>query len=159
METNTQNDVLLSWSAPERLPVDRGAVWYAVMGGLVIGSGIWSILSAAWTLTIVIILGSAMYYQVIRNRIEIKTISISKLGLQIGEKFSAWDHCTGFWIYRHGEHVVMHVEKDRGWEREIVVVIDGLDYQNVAEVMSNFLPYRSAQREKVIDYIIRVCKL
>ncbi len=129
------------------------------MGALVIASGIWSILSAAWTLAIVIILGSAMYYQNIRSRLGSNTVSIHKDGLQVGDRLSLWEHCTGFWIYRHGKNVVMHIEKVRGWEREIAVVIDGLDYQNVAEIMSNFLPYRGARREKLLDYIIRICKL
>ena len=122
-------------------------------------SGIWSILTAAWTLTVVIILGSAMYYQAIRSRQETHNISIRKDGLQVGERFSPWENCTGFWIYRHGQHVVMHVEKNRGWEQEVAIVIDGLDFQSVAEAMSNFLPYRAERREKLLDYIIRICKL
>jgi hypothetical protein len=129
------------------------------MGALVIASGIWSILSGAWTLTIVIILGSAMYYQVIHSHQETLEVRITKSGLQIGERLSHWNQCSGFWIYRHGEHVVMHIEKNNGWEREIAVVIDDLDYRNVAELVSNFLPYHSTRREKVLDYIIRICKL
>lgn len=149
----------MQWNAPERPPVERGRVWYAVVGLSALVAAVWSIVTAAWTLTIVIILGGAMYFQHLKLHVSSRKIEISKEGIAVNGVFTPWDVCAGFWIYKTGEQYVLHIEKSRGWDREISTVIEGQDYREIATLLSEFLPYRATRRENILDSIIRICKL
>jgi len=130
------------------------------MGTLVLVGGIWSIVTAAWTLAIVIILGSALYVQALRTRTgNVRNVLLRTAGIEIDGVLTPWEHCSGFWMYRYGQDVVVHIEKIRGWEREITLPIEAARYQDIAQVIGAFLPYRAERREKLLDYIIRICKL
>lgn len=158
MDTNTTTNILLQWNAPERPPVARGRVWFAIVGLSALLAGIWSIVTAAWTLTVVIILSSAMYFQHLKLHVSTRKIEIHKEGISVDGTLTPWELCAGFWIYKHNEHYVLHVEKNRGWDRELVTVIEG-DHREVASLLSAFLPYRATRRENILDSIIRICKL
>ena len=54
---------------------------------------------------------------------------------------------------------MLHIEKSRGWDREIATVIEDQDYREVATILSAFLPYQATRRENILDSIIRICKL
>lgn len=159
MNTNTTSTVLRCWTAPERPSVQRGELWYATVGLLALGAAVWSILTAAWTLTVVIILAGALYYQHLRTHTPDRRIEIRKEGVAVNDELTLWEHCAGFWIYQHDDICVLHVEKNRGWVRELSTVIRDVDPRDVAVEISAFLPYRAARRENILDSIIRICKL
>ncbi|TSC97963.1 MAG: hypothetical protein Greene101449_1057 [Candidatus Peregrinibacteria bacterium Greene1014_49] len=149
----------MQWDALERPTVERGNVWYAIVGLAALVAAVWSILTAAWTLTIVIILSGAMYFQHLKLHVLSRRIVIQKEGIAINDVCTPWEQCSGFWMYQHGEHTMLHIEKSRGWDREIATLIEGQDHREVAMLLSEFLPYQSTRRENVLDSIIRICKL
>jgi hypothetical protein len=159
LNTNTTTNVLLQWSALERPAVKRGRIWYAVIGLSALLAAIWSIVTAAWTFTIVIILSGAMYFQHLKIHAPNRVIAISKEGISVNGTCTPWEICSGFWIYQHGHEYMLHIERNRGWEREITTVIDEHDYRDVATLLSAFLPYLATRRENIFDSIIRICKL
>ncbi|MEK7562937.1 MAG: hypothetical protein AAB544_00930 [Patescibacteria group bacterium] len=159
MNTNTTTNVLMAWTAPERPHVERGKRWYAAVGLFGMVSVIWSIATGAWTFTVVLILGGAMYFQHLRLHSPARRIEIRKEGICINDELTPWEQCAGFWIYKHEPDFVLHIEKSRGWDREFISVIEGYDHRDVATLLSAILPYRATRRENVLDSIIRICKL
>lgn len=159
METSTPTDVLYSWNAPERIPVDRGNRWNIVAGTAVVIAAIGSILTGAWSFTVVIVMGSALYATALRRPSMERLVQLRGIGIEVAGKLTPWNQCSGFWIYGHDPYATMHIETRSGWNREITVVLSAADYLRIAEIMSAFIPYRAERREKLLDYIIRVCKL
>jgi len=159
LNTNTTTNVLLQWSAPERPLVERGRVWFAIIGLFALLAAVWSIVTAAWTLSIVIILSGAMYFQHLKIHAQNRRIEIKKEGISVNDVCTPWEICSGFWIYKHGTQYMLHIEKSRGWDREIATVIEDQDYREVATILSAFLPYQATRRENILDSIIRICKL
>ena len=150
----------MQWNAPERPPVERGQMWYAIVGLSALITAIWSILTAAWTLTIVTILGGAMYFQHLKLHAQNRKIEISREGLFVDGICTPWEQFSGFWMYKYGEDYVLHIEKTRsGWDREITTTLQGMDHREVAHELSAFLPYQATRHEKILDSIIRICKL
>jgi hypothetical protein len=160
LDTNTpQHPVLLSWTAYERAPVHRGRRWYISAGIFVVLFALYSIATRAWTLAVVIVLGGALYFFLHRTPPRTRSVALRDDGFTVNEKFTPWEECSGFWMYRHGTDIELHIEKARGWDKELVTLVTGLDHRDVAQVLGAYLPYHGDRRERILDTIIRICKL
>lgn len=119
----------------------------------------YGVLSGAWTLTIVALLLGGVYFLVRREKTPLKAVRIEQDGVQYEEIFLPWTQCKDFWLITTPAYTELHVARSGRLRSEISVQIGDIDPTTLRSTLSRFLPMRGDQRERMLDFIIRICKL
>lgn len=150
-------DPILTWSAPQQTKVERGLIWYIVAGICTIGMVVYSVATAAWTFTGLIVLVGAGYWWIHKQSIGEKTVRIWKRGFAVDDEFIEWNKCKGYWILKLNDYAQLHIEKVKGGE--VKILTGDLNPYQIHEVLSPLLSELEDRREHILDTIIRICKL
>lgn len=155
---NTNTNLLLEWHAPSRPDHVRSDKWYVVTGCLCAVVIAYGVLTAAWGLSLTFALLPALYY-LIRNQGHRKHhIRIFEIGIEWDGRLIPWSDWKHFWILEGPGYHELHIEPmKRG--TELVVQTGDLDPFLVRDVLGVFLPQIGHQRERILDALIRFCKL
>jgi len=155
MDQNT----ILTWSAPARPAHTRDKRWYIVAGSIATLLVIYALYTQAWTFAIVIALLGVMYGILHGKNHPLHSIRITEKALYWDIKTISWDELDGFWMLQGPDYVELHIEfKQKGKER-LVIQTENIPPQEIAAVLSRFIPGQTDRHEKLLDYIIRICKL
>lgn len=150
---------LLSWTAPSKPTHVRGKRWYVVAGAIVTVLLIYAFWTQAWTFVAVLILLTILYVLLHGKPHPEHTVRITEKALYWDEKTILWEELAGFWMLQGPGYVELHIEwKTKGKER-LVIQTGTMDPHQIAVAFSRFLPGFTDRREKILDYIIRICKL
>lgn len=84
-------------------------------------------------------------------------VQITENGFQLDNKTYGWGNLKAFWILQ-GEHFnELHISTKKG--RELRVLLEQGDPYAVRDTLLAFIPQDGEQHERLLDYIIRFCKL
>ena len=158
MQTNTQR-VLLEWQAPSKLTHERSPRWYvgmSIASATIIAYGI---LSDAWSLSLTIALLAGLFFLIRNEEHKAHTIRILDIGIQFDEKMHIWSECTHFWILQGTNYHELHIERKRRLSGDIVIQTADIDPYVIRDLLSKYIPQIAHQKEKILDAIIRYCKL
>ena len=163
METNpipTENSrEILRWEAPKNPTHVRGTRWYVSAGVFVVSCAAYGILTGQWSFSVVMILLAGMYV-LTQHTAETKvSIAITQDGVICRNEFTSWKDCTDFWMLQGHDYVELHIAKRKRWSGDIVVLTGDNNPQLIRSTLGQFLPERSGQTERLLDTIIRICKL
>ncbi len=157
METKTQS--LLEWQASARPDHERSEKWYIGAGIcciLMIGYGI---LSSAWALSFIFAMIPALYF-ILRNQSHKQhTIRIRDIGIEFDEKLLSWGELKEFWILRGSGYHELHIAAKKQMKSDIVVMTGEIDPYRIRDTIGAFLPQVDHRKERLLDAIIRFCKL
>ena len=150
-------DPVLEWRAPQHAHHARGKTWYVCMGivtAFCIGYSIWT---QAWTFTAVIVILSILYYRVHEAVPSAKRMRIWKRGFAIENDYTEWKDCNGFWILKGRDYAELHIERKSG---SLVKIQTGeINPYLIHEILPPFVSELTDRHERVLDTIIRICKL
>lgn len=150
-------DPILTWSAVQNHHVKRGTLWYILAGITLVTLIVYSVITAAWTFTILIILLGGLYWKFHNEEPAEKTIRIWKRGFAIDTTWYDWHRFTGYWILQTKDFAELHLEKTKGGEVKIQTGDESV--YEIHEKLSPLLPELEEKREHILDTIIRICKL
>lgn len=157
MNTNTQP--ALTWQAAKHQDHERSREWYMVSGSLCGAMVIYGILSGAWSLSLVFAFIPALYY-LIRNDVHKKhTISISETGVSLDSRMHLWAELKEFWILAGPGYHELHIAHIKASRADIVIQTGDIDPYALRDLLSQFLPQVGDRRERLLDAIIRFCKI
>ena len=160
MNTNTPIEApLLSWAAPEQPTHVRSTLWYIVAGVFFASLLAYSIMTQAWTFTVVLVLSVGAYGYAHRKAPPLRRINVSERGIIWGKTFISWLRCEGFWLLQGPGYVELHVELKDGRTRHLVIQTGEADPVQIYTVFSRFIPLFPDRHEKLLDAIIRICKI
>lgn len=163
MPTNTQStaqpEALLAWNAPILPRHNRSPRWYMILAVIILGVAAYGILTSAWTLSVVAVLIGCMEFLLRGAEPPIKHISLTTNGIFLDGGFTRWEDCSSFWIIRTPQYTRLHIGKRDPKARELHIQIENVDPQEVRWTLSQFLSEDTQQVEKIVDIIIRICKL
>ena len=148
---------LLEWKAPQDVHHTRSKTWYACAITFVIGCIAYSIWTQAWTFTTIIGLVAIAYWKTHKDAPLEKRVRLWKQGLAINNTFYAWSECEGYWILKGPQYFEVHFEKKNGGD--IKVQTGEIDGYLLHDVLLALLPELTDRKEKLLDTIIRICKL
>lgn len=157
METNTQT--LLEWHAASRPDHVHTEKWYVAAGtfcALMISYGI---LSGAWSLSILFAFIPALYYMLRNQGHKKHHVRIREIGFQFDDKLHAWGEFKEFWILQGPDYYELHIAATKQIKSDIVVMTGDVDPFLIRDALSNFLPQVAHRKERLLDAIIRFCKL
>jgi hypothetical protein len=162
--TQTQNPTaqggpVLAWSAPTHHNHDRSPRWYLIGGGVVLAVAAYAALTGAWTLTLVSLIIGGLYYLVRQEATPLKAIRLEQDGVQFERSFTPWRQCKEFWLIETPLFTELHILRSAGLRREIRIQTGDIDPIKIRAFLSQNLPMRVDQRERLFDALIRICKL
>ena len=150
---------LLSWRAPSKPLHERTRAWYIAAGTIVLGFTIYSLVTKAWTFTLVIMLGTALYWHLHREEPSMNEITLWNQGFLFGKEFVPWDFCTGFWIWKSSTYTELHIESKKQSQPEIVIQTGPVSPANIRAVVGAHIPEHPDRSEHILDTISKICKI
>lgn len=151
--------ILLSWTAPVAAAHQRSLRWYLYGGIFVVSCAAYGIIAGEWSFSIVMILLAGFYVLTRRAPEPVKTIAILEEGFIFENEFTEWRDCKDFWMLQGNGYLELHIMRNRRWSPEIVIQTGSEDPRIIRALLTRFIPERSGQRERLLDIIIRICKL
>jgi hypothetical protein len=157
MNTNTQP--LLSWQAPARINHERSDKWYLISGLVCATFVVYGLLTGAWSMSITFGMIAGLYFYVRNQQHPVHTIRIFEGGIEFDGRYSIWADWQFFWILDGKNYHELHIAPVKGLRTELVILTGEIDPYAVRDVLGHFLPQIAHQRERLLDAIIRFCKL
>jgi hypothetical protein len=84
---------------------------------------------------------------------------IEEDGFRFADRFIPWSDCTDFWIIETPQFSRLHIARKGKGNRVVSIQTGDIDPTVIRTTISRFLPLRPDQRERLLDLIIRLCKL
>ncbi|OGJ63312.1 hypothetical protein A3C52_04955 [Candidatus Peribacteria bacterium RIFCSPHIGHO2_02_FULL_51_15] len=157
MNTNTQP--LLEWRAPARINHEKSDRWYLVSGIICAIFVVYGILTGAWTMSITFGMIAGLYFYVRNLDHPLHYIRIFEGGIEFDGLYYIWPDFKHFWILDGKTYHELHVEPIKGLRADIVILTDQIDPFELRDVLNQFIPQIAHKRERLLDAIIRFCKL
>lgn len=150
---------MLEWSGLIHPHHERSAQWYVVASTLLAALAVYGALTGAWTLTITCVLLGIVYYLTRNEPPAVRQIVIEEAGFEFEGSFFPWTECVEFWISHGPGYSELHILRQRGLNREVVIQTHDIDITLIRTTLSRFLPMRPEHKERVLDLLIRLAKL
>ncbi len=157
MQTNTH--VLLEWQAVSKINHERSPQWYLITGILCIVVIVYGIVTGAWGMSLVCALLAGLFFLVRNEAQVIHSIRILETGIEFDGKMFMWSDWKHFWILQGQSYHELHIETNRRFSADIVIQTGELDPYVIRDLLSQFIPQIAHKKEKILDAIIRFCKL
>lgn len=165
METQTPNTqephspkVHLEWTALMHPEHERTHTWYigaGICAGILM---IYALFTGAWSFALIIALVAGAYVFVRKTPSAMGSIRLDEEGCTWNGKLMLWGSLKDFWVVRLPNYHELHITKKRS-VGEIVIHTGDIPTPEIRSVLSQYLTERADQGERLIDRIIRLCKL
>lgn len=156
---DTQTNTLLSWSAKAKVDHARGGVWFVASGifcGLMVMYGV---LSGSYMVAVIFVLLPVAFHFVRNENHQTHSANIQEQGFEFDGALVPWDELQEFWILQGKGYYELHVAFKKNRKGEIVIQTGANDPMVVRDTLAQFIPQTTGKREKILDAIIRFCKL
>lgn len=159
-ETKGEDRVVCSWIAPEYIQHQRSARWYLVAGTIVAICALLALISGNWSmaLAIAVFAGVYQYLHQYHPPKDIK-ITISDLGIRVGNVFFPYSHIQAFWIiYSHGNKT-LNLRVANNFFYDITIQLNEQDPVFLRTYLVGQIPEWEGKEERLGDIMLRLLKL
>lgn len=150
---------IMEWQAPRELQYERTKRWYVCIGVFWLLCVLYAIVSFSWLFTILLVVIAAIYAKTHRNPPAMHRMRIWRDGCAIDDKFVSWGDCSGFWILKGTNYYELNIETKNAFAPNIKIQTGSKDPYEIQEMIAQRIPPLTNRREKILDAIIRICKL
>lgn len=152
---------LYRWSTKEFEEHERTIVWYSVAGIIVTALLVWSILSANYLFSIIIIITSITYYLQFSRIPRTVEVSITEKGIVIDEKLYAYESMRAFWvIYQPPTVNTLYVDFKNAFATELSIPLGRKNPVKIREILLDYMQEDlEKEDETTADYLRRALKL
>jgi hypothetical protein len=148
-----------SWTAPLVPHHERSSRWYAIGGVVVLSAAAFGIVTGNWTFSLVSLLVGAVYFLLRDTPPLLGQITITEQGVQLQGSFTRWSDCDSFWLITTPTYTELHIAKKQGIQRELVIQTGNTNIETLRQTLIQVIPEHSNKNERLVDLIIRLCKL
>ncbi len=156
---NTNTKLLLEWHAASRPDIVRSKNWYVAAGCLCAVIIAYGVLTSAWGLSLTFALLPALYYLIRNQNHRRHHIRIFEIGIQWDGRLTPWAEWKEFWILEGPSYHELHIAPQRSSSADLVIQTAEIDPFLVRDVIGTYLPQIGHQKERLLDALIRFCKL
>ena len=153
MENNNE-EILISWNAPEFTYYEKSSGWFL---GLTIISGVFFLISVLtknyFFAFLILIAFFLIYVHAIKKPRKVK-IEISEKGIDIAEQFLPYKEIVSFWIFEEPELKMLSLESKKFFRPRPFIPLAGQAPENIRAVLKKFIPEKK-QEESLIDILAR----
>jgi hypothetical protein len=158
MQTELRS-ALLEWQAPSRITHERTHGWYVGASIVTMGLVVYGILTGAWSFAVTIAILAGLFFLVRNEKHPLHSIRISELGIEFDGVMHPWVEWKDFWMLASPDHCELHIESKKSHRADLIIHTGPMNPLTVRDTMSRYLPQNPEKREKLLDAIIRFCKL
>lgn len=150
----------LTWQAPLYVNRHKTIWWYLVIGLLVVGMLAYAILTAAWTFLMALVLFAGFYYYFNSQDIPDVSITVSSLGIKVGEKVYPYAMFKTFWIdHQPPISNEIHFIPNNNYKYELSLNLQAQDIKAVKEYLHQYLPEWADRQRTFTENIIHLIGL
>lgn len=157
MENQKQPFENIEWEAPEYEFVEKNADWFWVVGIVTITLVVLSYLFSNFLLAVFSILAGFTVVMYGARRPRIVEFSITRRGIQIGDKIYLYDSLKSFWVDDNQYRQILILESEKVIMPHIVVPLFNVEPDKVRETLSIFLKEKKLN-EPISESISRILK-
>lgn len=159
-ELSAYENEIISWIAPEFLRYERGKIWKIVMIAAGISAITLGIINQAWTFSLAIIAFVSVYYILNREAPKEVKITISDVGIKIGERRYPYGKIKAFWIiYDPPYSTTLTIRVSGDLLLDITIQLNGQNPAQIREVLLSKIPEMEGKTEPMTDIVSRLFKL
>lgn len=160
-ELKLYDKAIFSWTAPEYIQHHRTIRWYmfaAIIAGLFL-------LSAAfmqnWTMVIAVVAFAGVYVYLQHHHPPKRIhITISAMGIKVGNMIFPYQNIQAFWIFYNPPHVkTMNLRVHKHFFSDVVIQLDDQDPVQIREYLVGQVPEWEGKTEQFGDILLRLLKL
>ncbi len=166
MDTNTNTPEnadphapLLVWQAQSKPDHERSDKWYIGAGICATLLIIYGLISGAWLMSVCMAICAGLYYMVRDEKHRLHSIVLTRMGVEFDGVMHPWNELKNFWMLSGHGYVELHIAHKKHLKRDIKIQLGDLDPFAVRDVLHEFIEQDPHKREKILDAIIRFCKL
>ena len=155
----TQTQPVLHWRAPSKITHARSDQWYTISGVIAGTLIMYGIIIHAWTLSFTVGLLAGLYAITRDEAHPDHEISISEIGVTFDNKLYVWGDLKEFWILKGPTFYELHIQPEGIGAKEIMILTGEVDPFIVRDALGAHITQNGRKRERILDNIIRICKL
>ncbi|MEQ1849434.1 MAG: hypothetical protein ABL890_02490 [Candidatus Peribacteraceae bacterium] len=156
---DTHPHTLLSWTAKAKVDHERGNLWYVIGGGFCGFMIVYSILTAAYTQVIVFLLLPGALMIIRRASHKEHTAAITDAGFMLDGALTPWNDLDEFWILRGSDYFELHISQKNSLKGDILIQTGSEDPMQVRDLLLTYVKPGIGKKERIVDALIRFCKL
>lgn len=145
---------VFSWIAPEYEKHQKGAAWFIVAGVLMAGFLAYSIMTGAWTLTVLLALFAVVYLLGHRKKPLKLRIEISPQGVKFGQKSFTYKQLINFWISKLEGKIVVHTKSRL--IPQMTILLEGEDSDEITKYLLKHIPEVDEPEPTITENIYRL---
>jgi len=152
---------VFTWIAPEYIQHPKSKNWYTIAAVIAAIFVIGALLFGDWTMALAIVVLGAVYLYVHAHHPpqDIK-ITISKMGIKVGNMIFPYTSIQAFWIIYHPPHVMtLNLRVKEHFFSDVIIQLNHEDPVPVREFLCGQIPEWSGKTEKFGDIVLRLLKL
>lgn len=152
---------VFSWVAPEYIQHPKSKMWYliaAAVAGVVI---VLDVLTGNYTMALAVVILAGVYYYLHLNHPpkDIK-ITISKMGVKVGNMVFPFSSIQSFWIIYNPPHVMtLNLRVKEHFFSDVIIQLNHEDPVPVREFLCGQIPEWEGKNESFGDAVLRLFKL
>jgi hypothetical protein len=152
------NDPLLRWHAPEYMFQEKGSGWFIVAALVAILIIIGSLFLRQWLLAGVIVALSAVVYQHANRAPRELDYTITKMGVQVGERLYSYNELKSFWVVYHPPVQTLNLALTKRLAPLLIIQLADTDPASVKDILKEHLPEEDRHQEDWIDRLTRLAR-
>lgn len=156
---DTHIHTLLAWTAKSQIDHARSNRWY-VIGGVLCGLMIvYGIVTGAYTEAVVFLLLPGAFYLIRNQSHTAHDAQITDAGFIYDGTLTPWSELKEFWILRGSNYYELHIDPVSTLKPEIVIQTGDIDPILIRDTLLEFVAPAVGKKERIVDALIRFCKL
>ena len=150
------NDSTLTWLAPAYHYREKTAIWYLLMGVLVLSFVFWGVYTESYVVSVTFLLFAGVYYLLQREKPKLLKVKITEDGILFGETRYQYGEITSFWIYDEQDYRSLNFLISRKWVAHISIDIPAeLPTQQLRVFLAGRIKEQADRKETFTESVIR----
>lgn len=154
------NEKIFSFEAPEYLKTSRGRLWYGITGVFLLTLLISALREGSWSFAIALLTFLGVYVLLFHSHPKMLSVTLSRKGIQIGEKSFSFSEVKSFWIHEMSDAFsILHFRTHSRFAPDFRIVLSDQDPSEVREFLKQFLAEAKETEKPFSDTLTHLLKL
>lgn len=160
-EAALYDKAVFTWMAPEYIQHPKSNIWYmaaAIVAGIVV---VLDVITGNYTMAVAVLVFMAVYYYIhLKHPPKNIKITISRMGIKVGNMVFPFSSIQAFWIFYHPPHLTtLNLRVKEHFFSEVIIQLNHEDPVPIREFLCGQIPEWEGKSERLGDVILRLLKL
>lgn len=152
---------VFSWYAPEYIQHKKSPRWYLAAGIILLFAIILAVIFSNWTFAIAALVFAGVYHYIHeKHPPKIIKITISQMGIKVGNMIFPFSHIKAFWIIYQAPFIkTLNLHVKEHFFSNVEIQLGDANPVEVRQFLCSQVPEWEGKNEKLGDVILRLLKL